>query len=500
MRMRRATGVAALVCLAVLATAAIVTGGGGSPPPSAAPHAPTARPDTPAATSPPARDLRLVRRRVTDLLADELLRLDASVAVAVIDEAGRTVVDRDADRMLLPASTQKLPVAAAALRLLGPDFRYVTRAAATGPLQADGTLAADLVLVGSGDPALGTPTFGRLLYPDRPRTPLEELADDLVAAGVTGVQGRVVGDATAFAQRPLAAGWKAAYLEDLDARRVSALTVDGGLHYDLHGDDLDTLEVEAAADPALEAARALGDLLEQRGVTVVGAPTVARRPPQPRRLLAAVRSPPLADLLEHTLQHSDNHMADAIFRTLAPAGGDRDWAAGAAAARRALRSLGIDARGTVLADGSGLSRDDRLSAGLLARLDRTMAGLAGELPWRRLQAVAGRDGTLRRWLVGTVAAGRFAGKSGSLDDVRAVAGSVRGPDGRRYHLGVIVNDLATEDVGRARVLMQVLVLGLAADLYRCEPPRVVSGRLAGRPGIVPGGCPPSVAATGEVLR
>lgn len=435
-------------------------------------------------------------RRVTALLADDLLRVRGTVSVAVLDEAGRVVVDHGAERRLIPASTQKLPTAAAALQLLGSDFRYVTRATATARLSRDGVLPGDLTLVGDGDPALGTPLFGQV-FPDRPRTRLEDLVDRLEAAGLTRVEGGVVGDASAFAGEPLAAGWKAEYLEDRNARMVSGLTVDAGLRYRVTGDPPVLRELETAADPAFEAAAALMTLLEERGIPVDGNPGTTAAP-QPGRTIASVTSPPLGRLLEHTLEHSDNHMADAIFRTLAPRSGPRDWAAAEQAARGALADLGVDADGAVMADGSGLSRADRLSAGLLVRLARAMTSTDDGMRWQRFQAVTGREGTLRRWLVGTVAAGRFAGKSGSLDDVRAVTGTVRGPGDRLYHLAVIVNDLVTEDVGRARVLMQTLILALAADLHGCEPPRVEPAR--GVPVIVPGACSPSVAAAPEVPR
>lgn len=495
--MRRATGVTVAVSAAVVAAVGLGLVGAGAPPPAGVP--PPASPEVSSAPTPP-RDLRPVRKRVDDLLADARLRLGGTVAVAVLDESGRTVVAQNADRLLIPASTQKLPTAAAALEVLGPEFRYLTRVAARQPPGPDGVLAGDLVLVGDGDPALSTPTFGRVLFPLRPRTALDALADDLAAAGLTAVAGNVVGDPWVLADEPVASGWKPTYLEDLDARVVSGLTIDAGLRWHMHGDDPATLRLEASGDPALDATQALTVLLEERGIQVAGAPAVAAAPTGAGHTLAAVHSPPLEDLLEHTLRHSDNHMADAVFRTLGSRQRRTGWAGAASAARRALDGLGLDTAGAVLADGSGLSRDNRLSAGSLAGLVHTMSAPPGGARWQHLQAVTGLEGTLRRWLAGTVAEGRFAGKSGSLEDVRAVAGTVRGPDGRRYHLAVIANDLAAGDIGVARVLMQGLVLTLAADLHRCEAPRVEPGPRVGVPRLVPGACPPSLAANQEDPR
>lgn len=466
-------------------------------PAAAAEPGPEAGPSPPgglaAVDQPDPRARQALRRRLEDLVAEGLAPLPGRVGVVVLDRAGQVVLEHHPAAPLLPASTQKLVTAAAALEVLGPGFRFATEVWASHPPEA-GVVDGDLLLVGGGDPALATTLFGEVIYPHRPRTPLEALADRLVEGGLGRVTGDVVGDPSVLADQPLAPGWKATYLEDLDARRVSGLTVNAGLSVGIEGRDLDTLEVEAATDPALRAAVALADLLRERGVAIQGGPAVGTTPR--RRRLTVVHSPPLATLLGHTLRRSDNHMADAVFRFLGASAPGRGWSAGAAAARRALTGLGLDLRGAVLADGSGLSRSDRLTAGQLARLDRRVRVSARGDRWRDLMAVAGRSGTLRGWLEGTVAAGAFAGKTGSLEDVRSVAGAVDGPDGRRYHLAILANGLDRwQDRARARLLMRALVLTLAADLHGCAFPTLTPGSGGQAPGeLVPGACPAPAAA------
>jgi serine-type D-Ala-D-Ala carboxypeptidase/endopeptidase (penicillin-binding protein 4) len=383
---------------------------------------------------------------------------------SVVDEAGTPVYDFDADRALLPASTQKLPVAAAALARLGPDFRFRTEIAATGPM-AGGVLDGDLVLVGGIDPALGTPAFAAHVNPKRPRTPLEALADQVARIGIAHISGDVLGDASVLPDEPVAPGWLDRYLRSGNTARSSGLTVDGGRRVFVEGGRWRSLPAD---DPAAQAAIALAELLLERGITIGGGAGAAPGSGAGAAVIGQVHSPPLIDLLRTTVQASDNHLADAIFRAVGRADGDGTWAGAARATSRALAPLGLAFEPAALADGSGLSRSDRLSAAALVELDRRVTASPAGAQWRSLMAVSGESGTLRRRLVGTVAQGRLLGKTGSLQDVRALSGAVEGPDGRRYHFAVIGNDL--DEAGReaVRALQDAVVLALAEDLDGCR--------------------------------
>jgi D-alanyl-D-alanine carboxypeptidase/D-alanyl-D-alanine-endopeptidase (penicillin-binding protein 4) len=386
------------------------------------------------------------------------------VGVAVLDQDGREVFAARPDDLLLPASTEKLVPAAAALRLLGPQHRFTTTVLATAPVGPDGTLSGDLVLVGGGDPVLATPTFATQAEPDRPHTPLAVLADQVVAAGVRRVSGEVLGDSSAFADEPLPAGWRPEYLDLLEGVRTSALTVDAGRRLGIRDGRLIS---DPEPDPPTLAAAHLRTLLIERGVAVDGGPRGTRTPPPGVAELGRVESPALAELLTYLLQHSDNQMADQVFRSVGAATGDGTWTGSAAAARAALADLGVDAEGVVLADGSGLSRDDRVSARFLAQLDLAMTGQAAA-DWEPVQALAGHSGTLRHRLRGTPAEGRLRGKTGSLEDVRALAGAVVGPNGTRHHFAVIGNGLDDPAAAAVRDLADQVVLALAEQLYGCQ--------------------------------
>ena len=122
---------------------------------------------------------------------------DRSCAAISLD--GVDVGGVNPDTIVIPASTQKLLVAAVALDVLGDDFRYVTTV--VGPEPSGGVVAGDVFLVGGGDPLLSGewyPESNLDRYPVFNITSLDQLARNLVAAGVTRIEGRVLGDASRY--------------------------------------------------------------------------------------------------------------------------------------------------------------------------------------------------------------------------------------------------------------------------------------------------------------
>ncbi|MCA9738089.1 MAG: D-alanyl-D-alanine carboxypeptidase/D-alanyl-D-alanine-endopeptidase [Gemmatimonadota bacterium] len=138
--------------------------------------------------------------------------------LAVSLERGDTLFALNTDLPLIPASNMKLLTAAAALHVLGPEYRYRTFVLADGPV-VDGVLQGDLVLYGTGDPALSWRFSGS-------RTAVvEALADTAVARlGLTGITGSVVGDGTFFDGPEVHPDWEPADLDDWFAAPASALS------------------------------------------------------------------------------------------------------------------------------------------------------------------------------------------------------------------------------------------------------------------------------------
>jgi serine-type D-Ala-D-Ala carboxypeptidase/endopeptidase (penicillin-binding protein 4) len=474
--------------LVTVAVVGIVTfdGPGQLPPdPLAAPTSvasPTASPEAPPdgqspspspSPSPTPEPLDATALAIGQRIEDLLVRPDTRVrggmlAVAVVTGDGREVVTVRPDRALLPASTQKAVVAAAALEVLGPDHRFTTRVVGPAP-DDDGVIRGDVYLVGSGDPTLATPEYGSWVYPSRPRAPMERLVRQLRRQGVTRIDGRVVGVAPGFDGPTIPPGWKDDYLWDFNGRHIDGLTVDAGIAVrPTRKGAADPFKLSVAGDPRRRAAAQLVSLLDRRRIGVSdGARPGRGAPPPDAAVLAEIEGPPVADQLRHMMRQSDNHLADTLFRAVGAARGDATWPGSAAAIRDVLADLGLDTTGLVLADGSGLSRSDRLTARFLARLDAVMTTGPHGRHWANAMAVSGREGTLRHRLHGTVGEGRFLGKTGTLDDVASVVGAVTGPDDRSFHLAVLVNDAASLGRWRARFVMDEAVLAIVEELDGC---------------------------------
>ena len=157
---------------------------------------------------------RTLEPRLDRALAVPHVSLAASAAFAIDLDTGEAVYSRNASLPLLPASNEKLAVTYAALTALGPSFQIETDVLGSGQ-QVGTTWQGDLVLKGYGDPTLSSGD-------------LSLLAQQIHAAGIARVTGRIVADECWFDARRTAPGWKAAfYIEE--SPPLSALIVDRGV-------------------------------------------------------------------------------------------------------------------------------------------------------------------------------------------------------------------------------------------------------------------------------
>ena len=354
-------------------------------------------------TAAPALDTALARA-----LAAPGIAPGRTAAVAVDVRTGATVYSSNPDRALLPASVEKLPVTLAALRLLTPSYRFRTEVVGNGQ-PAGRRWEGNLDLVGHGDPTLAP-------------SDLEALARDIATSGIRHVTGRVVGDESYFDARRDAPGWKSSYV-GIESRPLSALSVEGVVFAGVNGS-------------AKAAARAFTEALERRGVTVQGMPTTGRAPADALPL-AVDYSDPLIEVVRHMNRESDNFVSELLLKELGVVGAGRGTtAAGVRVVRTELVAAGISVSGVRIADGSGLSRRDRLTADALVGVLRAGAddpAIRGAFVTSL--SVAGISGTLERRLERRPTRGQVIGKTGTTNVACALAGFVR----RRYVFAIVQN-------------------------------------------------------------
>ncbi len=426
-----------------------------------------------------------------------------ALSVLVVDAEGKALprASHRAGVAVNPASVAKLVTTYVALEQLGPAFTWSTPVYVDGSVQG-GTLTGNVYIQGQGDPKLVLERLWLLLR-------------RLQGLGIQQIQGDIVLDRSAFetiAQDPgafdgeplrpynaapdaLLLNFKSvvmSFVPDRNGRAqiqyepalagvqtVSSVALAAGECGDwragLKADFSDASRIRFAgaypaacgerawpvayADPGSYAARAVGGMWAEIGGKLSGQVRDGRVPAGLRPAFT-VQSPALAEIVRDINKYSNNVMAQQLFLTLSLQSKGVGSLPGSRELMRAWwrERIGGGDQPPTLDNGSGLSRDERISAQQLARMlqlawaSPLMPELMSSLP------VAGADGTLRRMR------GRSAGlahlKTGSLRDVTAIAGYVHAASGRRYVLVAIANH---PNAAAARPALDALVDWTARD-------------------------------------
>ena len=354
------------------------------------------------------------RTRANAALDERLQQIIGGHDVCVAADVGGTPIARINDTASAPASTLKIMTGVAAIATMGNGYRFTTRAVAGG--------GGSLTIVGAGDPVLATPAYiatrgQQTLYRDGVYTPLAQLADSIVAAGVRSLPGGLIVDDHTQDSLRFLPQWKAEYAADGDIGALGALAVDGGTAAASYA--------TAAADPAIVTAQKLAALLSARGVKV--GPLIRHGVASAdAREVAHVDSPTLGAIVANMLTVSNDFTAEELVRDMAAHAQPNEPATtahGLQVMESTLRSLGVPVAGVTIYDGSGLAHADRVPCTVLLRAVEVasqprFAAVAAGLP------VGGRTGTLVDRFLDPPFTGRVHAKTGTLDGVSGLAGRV----------------------------------------------------------------------------
>lgn len=444
--------------------------------------------------------------RVEKALNNAKIDPDALSLVKIPLNAGGSTQRLNADLPVSPASTMKVLTTYAALELLGPAYRWRTRIYGDGQV-SNGVLNGNLYVQGGGDPAL---TMERLWL----------LLRQLRSAGIRQVKGDLILDQSYFRMPPKVAFdddgedpyepylvGPDALLINFKSLQLSARNLDGRVQVNADP-PLDILRIDnrltgTAQTPCSDApnvhytptdtgqtltlvaagslargcsahyylsvldhfsygAAAVRGLWKELGGSIQGGNRQAKVPLN-ATLLASSRSPELAEVIRDVNKFSNNTMAKQLFLSIGARYRTSVDADDGQAAQRAIRNWlgrkGINSAGLVLENGSGLSRNERISANQMAAILQAawrspyFAEFIASLP------LAGVDGTMHRRLASTEMAGRAHIKTGTLKNVRAIAGFTRDRKGGNWVLVAILNSAHAPG---ASALLDDLLL----DLYR----------------------------------
>jgi D-alanyl-D-alanine carboxypeptidase/D-alanyl-D-alanine-endopeptidase (penicillin-binding protein 4) len=468
--------------------------------------------------------------RIERLFAQSPVTRTAFWGIQVTElSTGKTLYQLNANRFFVPASNTKLFSTSLALIRLGPDFTFQTRVLAGAAPDADGRIAGDVRLVGGGDPNLSARAIPYRTGPTAgdPLAAIASLADQVAARGIHRIDGDIVGDDSWYVWEPFGNGWS---IDDPTydyGAPISALTVNdnaftlsirpGGqdgdpaalelnpaveyysidnrirsvaasgdqhaerrIHYSRAAGSM-TLKLWGAIplggrgedlalgidDPALYAAIAFRQALEERGITVAGhakarhlypnevADLKQGRPSPPgagieqgieQRIepgieLAARTSAPLLEDLRITAKVSQNLHAELDLRAVGRARRNvGSVEAGLDELKAFLTEAGIDPGGYNINDGSGLARLNLVSPATVVKLLGYMYASPARDNFLSILPIGGQDGTLSARFGDPSIAGRIHAKTGSLAHVSALSGYAQRRRGDWIAFSILVNN------------------------------------------------------------
>jgi len=221
----------------------------------------------------------------------------------------------------------------------------------------------------------------------------------------------------------------------------------------------------SAGNPTAWFTRMLRRRIIAAGIEVTGpaedADDVSLVAPDSATILFTYRSHPLSEIVQPLVKESINLYGEALERLNAsgPVPHTNDQALDGM--KRRLLSWGIPADGVQLVDGSGLSRRDVLAPDTLLAVLSRMYDASGTSPWMTAFPVAGVDGTLSARMKGTPAENNVRAKSGTMSNIRSLAGYVKTRDGETLAFAAIVNNF--EGTGaQANAALDALAVRLAS--------------------------------------
>lgn len=434
-----------------------------------------------------------LRTDLNGIFADSRLA-DAQIGVKVYSlDRSEVVYEKDATKLYMPASNNKLLTAAVALECLGPDYTFKTHVLADGQV-LDGVLKGNLIIRGLGDPSSSS-----RIEPKDPFLSFREWAARLKQQGIYSISGNILGDGGVFEQTAYGRGWAWDDLPEGYAAPVSALQFNENLilieiEPGLTAGSMASIKMAPLADyftvenkvltggakklarieilrskthdmavvsgtipsgagtssrsiavqlPILYYLSALKQILNEEGIAPAdcGIREMKESLPQSPSLLWTHASRPLSELIAPIMKMSLNLGAETIVRVLGlEIRGEGSFAKGREVVEETLERMGLAKDSYVFADGSGLSRLNLISADALVRVLRFMHQHRHFSSFYDALAIAGIDGTLATRMKKTRAQNNARAKTGTYAGASALSGYIRTADDEMLAFSILANN------------------------------------------------------------
>jgi D-alanyl-D-alanine carboxypeptidase/D-alanyl-D-alanine-endopeptidase (penicillin-binding protein 4) len=462
-------------------------------------------------------DTILTNRQENALLITELLNAKglehASVGLMAIDLKTRdTLLDFNSDKSLVAASTQKLLTSAAALEILGADRTFKTTLEYEGIITNDGVLKGNVIIRGGGDPALGSPRF-----PEFYDGLFERWVQAIKNAGITKIEGKVVGDGSIFGEPEIPATWvwedignyygsaalglnlydntyfidfktseKAGSLSEVlnvspfmpyltFENQVTASDENRDMAYIFMTDQPNQRVIKgtlpknkelftikgAIPDPAFLAAFELTNTLEKAGIMVSDKPFSVYKKTEAKnsQILLEISSPSLSEIIYYLNLKSINLYAETLLKKIGlVVSDDPSTESGCKVLENFWKSHGMDTGGMFLKDGSGLSRYNALTSGQLVFVLQYMKNNSQNfVVFENSLPVSGKSGSLENIGKNTPAEGNLRAKSGYMERCMSYAGYVTSVSAKDVVFAVIVNNYSCSNAEMKKILEDFMV-------------------------------------------
>ena len=447
-----------------------------------------------AAKSPPPKAVgNTLEQRLASLLAHPTVaRSVTGIHVAELG-TGKVVAQKNAGQAIIPASNLKLVTTAAALDLLGSDFEFVTTLSTRGSIDVGGTLRGDVKVTGRGDP-----TIGARFHDGNTTAVFVEWADALKAQGIRTIDGSLVFEHGYFDTEFVHPTWPVNQLTSWYEAPVAALSLEEGCvsvtvtpgrpgkpanvvldpassYFRIENtsqtrpgrgaivtrkDDENTIvvtgNVKATAkelqvyvtvvNPILYFATVMRETLEANGIEVKGGIRLTVRDERDDWRTVTEYRTPLPVVIFVVNKRSQNHYAEMLIKTLGREfRGEGSWAAGSAVLEEWLQKrVKLDLLSFDIVDGSGMSRDNRMSAAAFTKLlDYVWTRSYAREFLSSMPYTGEREGRLRTRLHKEPYARQVYAKTGYLSRVIGLSGYVRARSGKVYAFSMLFNNYRT---------------------------------------------------------